>query len=137
MTTTIEDIFGARLMVRGMLLNNELTDFSFLPEVDGRPVANRVGPAKRPRSSMSPTIVFGADGLPVAVLGSAGGFRIIGHVAQTLVAMLDWGHGPAGGGRPAAHRRGERDGSSWRPAPPPPRWPRRCRHAASRWRRAP
>ena len=73
MTTTIEDIFGARVMVRGFLLNNELTDFSFLPEVDGRPVANRVGPAKRPRSSMSPTIVFGPDGQPVVVVGSAGG----------------------------------------------------------------
>ncbi len=94
MTTTIEDVFGARLLVRGMLLNNELTDFSFLPEVDGRPVANRVAPGKRPRSSMSPTIVFGADGLPAAVVGSAGGFRIIGHVAQTLVAMLDWNMEP-------------------------------------------
>ena len=94
LTTTIEDLFGARLMVRGFLLNNELTDFSFLPEIEGRPVANRVGAGKRPRSSMSPTIVFGADGLPVAVLGSAGGARIIGHVAQTLVAMLDWGLDP-------------------------------------------
>ncbi|MDO9707916.1 gamma-glutamyltransferase [Paracraurococcus lichenis] len=94
MTTTIEDAFGARLMARGMLLNNELTDFSFLPELEGRPVANRVGPAKRPRSSMSPTIVFDAEGLPVAVLGSAGGMRIIGHVAQALVAMLDWGMEP-------------------------------------------
>src|SRR4051812_6651476 len=94
MTTTIEDVFGARLMVRGMLLNNELTDFSFLPEIDGRPVANRVAPGKRPRSSMSPTIVFGADGQPAAVVGSAGGFRITGHVAQTLVAMLDWGMDP-------------------------------------------
>ncbi|MDB5374631.1 MAG: gamma-glutamyltransferase [Belnapia sp.] len=94
LTTTIEDLFGARVMVRGFLLNNELTDFSFVPEVDGRPVANRVGPAKRPRSSMSPSIVFGADGLPVAVVGSAGGSRIIGHVAQTLVAMLDWGLDP-------------------------------------------
>jgi len=94
MTTTIEDVFGARLLVRGMLLNNELTDFSFLPEIDGRPVANRVAPGKRPRSSMSPTIVFGADGLPAAVVGSAGGFRIIGHVAQTLVAMLDWNMDP-------------------------------------------
>ncbi|MFC7474762.1 gamma-glutamyltransferase [Dankookia sp. GCM10030260] len=94
MTSTIEDVFGARMMVRGMLLNNELTDFSFLPEIDGRPVANRVAPGKRPRSSMSPTIVFGADGLPAAVLGSAGGVRIIGHVAQTLVAMLDWGMDP-------------------------------------------
>ena len=94
LTTTIEDVFGARIMVRGFLLNNELTDFSFLPEVDGRPVANRVGPAKRPRSSMSPSIVFGPDGQPVAVLGSAGGSRIIGHVAQALVAMLDWGMEP-------------------------------------------
>lgn len=90
LTTTIEDVFGARLMVHGFLLNNELTDFSFLPEIEGRPVANRVGPGKRPRSSMSPTIVFDAAGRPVAVLGSAGGARIIGHVAQTLVAMLDW-----------------------------------------------
>jgi gamma-glutamyltranspeptidase/glutathione hydrolase len=94
LTTTIEDIFGAHAMVRGFLLNNELTDFSFLPELDGRPVANRVGPAKRPRSSMSPTIVFGPDGLPVVVVGSAGGSRIIGHVAQALVAMLDWGMEP-------------------------------------------
>ncbi|WP_043364533.1 gamma-glutamyltransferase [Belnapia sp. F-4-1] len=94
LTTTIEDVFGARVMVRGFLLNNELTDFSFLPEIDGRPIANRVGPAKRPRSSMSPSIVFGADGQPVALLGSAGGSRIIGHVAQTLVAMLDWGMEP-------------------------------------------
>ena len=94
LTTTIEDVFGARIMVRGFLLNNELTDFSFLPEVDGRPVANRVGPAKRPRSSMSPTIVFGPDGQPVVVVGSSGGSRIIGHVAQSLVAMLDWGMDP-------------------------------------------
>ncbi|MCO6416434.1 gamma-glutamyltransferase [Siccirubricoccus sp. KC 17139] len=94
LTTTVEDLFGARLMVRGFFLNNELTDFSFLPEVNGRPVANRVGPGKRPRSSMSPTIVFGADGQPMLVLGSAGGSRIIGHVAQTLVAVLDWGMEP-------------------------------------------
>jgi gamma-glutamyltranspeptidase/glutathione hydrolase len=94
LTSTIEDVFGARLMVRGFLLNNELTDFSFLPELNGRLMANRVGPGKRPRSSMSPTIVFGADGLPLAVLGSAGGSRIIGHVAQTLVALLDWGMEP-------------------------------------------
>ena len=94
LTTTIEDVFGARVMVRGFLLNNELTDFSFLPEIDGRPVANRVGPAKRPRSSMAPSIVFNAEGQPVAVVGSAGGSRIIGHVAQTLVAMLDWGMEP-------------------------------------------
>jgi gamma-glutamyltranspeptidase/glutathione hydrolase len=90
LTTTIEAPFGAHLMVRGMLLNNELTDFSFLPEIAGRPVANAVAGGKRPRSSMAPTIVFGADGRPAAVLGSAGGGRIISHVAQTLIALLDW-----------------------------------------------
>ncbi len=94
MTTTIEGPFGAHLMVRGLLLNNELTDFSFVPEVEGRPVANRVAPGKRPRSSMAPTIVFGAGGEPVLALGSAGGARIIGHVAQGLVALLDWGMEP-------------------------------------------
>lgn len=81
---------GSRIFVGGFLLNNELTDFSFVPEVEGRPVANRVEPGKRPRSSMSPTIVLDADGRPVLLLGSAGGARIIGHVAQSLVAMLDW-----------------------------------------------
>ncbi|MBD0271369.1 MAG: gamma-glutamyltransferase [Acetobacteraceae bacterium] len=94
LTTTVEDAFGARIVAGGMVLNNQLTDFSFLPEIGGRPVANAVAPGKRPRSSMSPTIVFGADGSPVAVVGSAGGSRIIGHVAQTLVAMLDWGLDP-------------------------------------------
>jgi gamma-glutamyltranspeptidase/glutathione hydrolase len=94
LTTTVEDVFGARMVAGGMVLNNQLTDFSFLPAVEGRPVANAVAPGKRPRSSMSPTIVFGADGAPVAVVGSAGGSRIIGHVAQTLVAMLDWGLDP-------------------------------------------
>jgi gamma-glutamyltranspeptidase / glutathione hydrolase len=94
LTSTIEDVFGARIMVAGFMLNNELTDFSFLPEVDGRPVANRVGPGKRPRSSMSPTIVFDRTGNPVAVLGSAWGSRIIGHVAQALVALMDWNLSP-------------------------------------------
>ncbi|HYZ31344.1 MAG TPA: gamma-glutamyltransferase, partial [Crenalkalicoccus sp.] len=93
MSTSIEDVFGARLVVRGVPLNNELTDFSFLPEREGRPVANRVAPGKRPRSSMAPTIVF-RDGAPVLALGSAGGAAIIGHVAQTLVALLDWGMAP-------------------------------------------
>lgn len=94
MTTTVEMAFGSSMVVRGMVLNNQLTDFSFLPERDGRPVANRVGPGKRPRSSMSPSIVFDAAGEPVIALGSAGGARIIGHVAQTLVAMLDHGMDP-------------------------------------------
>jgi gamma-glutamyltranspeptidase/glutathione hydrolase len=90
MTTTIEDAFGARRMVRGFLLNNQLTDFSFLPERDGKPVANRVEGGKRPRSSVAPTIVLGPDDTVRAVLGSPGGSRIIGYVAQALVAMLDW-----------------------------------------------
>ena len=72
MTTTIEHEFGARVMVDGFLLNNELTDFSFRPEVDGQPVANRVEPGKRPRSSMSPTLIFDQDHKLVAALGSAG-----------------------------------------------------------------
>jgi gamma-glutamyltranspeptidase/glutathione hydrolase len=90
MTTTVEDAFGARLMVGGFFLNNELTDFSFRPEVDGRPVANRVQPGKRPRSSMSPTLVFNRDGTLFAAVGAPGGARIIGYVAQTLVGLLDW-----------------------------------------------
>ena len=89
-TTTIEDGFGARLMVDGFLLNNQLTDFAFTPERDGLPVANRVEPGKRPRSSMSPTLVFDRDGALVAVAGSPGGSQIIGYVAKTVVGMLDW-----------------------------------------------
>ncbi len=89
MTTTIENGFGSRLMVRGFLLNNELTDFSFRPHRDGVPVANRVEGGKRPRSSMSPTIVL-KDGKPVLAIGSPGGSRIIGYVAKTLIAVIDW-----------------------------------------------
>ncbi|MFN3673439.1 MAG: gamma-glutamyltransferase [Bosea sp. (in: a-proteobacteria)] len=91
MTTTIEDGFGARLMTAsGFLLNNELTDFSFVPQEDGKPVANRVEAGKRPRSSMAPTLVFDAFGRLYAVIGSPGGSQIIGYVAKTLVALLDW-----------------------------------------------
>ncbi|MFN7571615.1 MAG: gamma-glutamyltransferase [Betaproteobacteria bacterium] len=91
MTTTIEDVFGARLMVRGFLLNNQLTDFSFAPSEGGKPVANRVQPGKRPRSSMAPTLVFDrASGQLVAAVGSPGGSQIIGYVAKTLVGLLDW-----------------------------------------------
>lgn len=90
MTTTIENAFGSRLMVRGFLLNNELTDFSFRTHRDGVPIANRVEPGKRPRSSMSPTIVM-KDGRPVLAVGSPGGSRIIGYVAKTVIAWLDWG----------------------------------------------
>ncbi len=91
LTSSIETGFGSRLMAGGFLLNNELTDFSFRPEVNGVPVANRVEPGKRPRSSMAPTIVLDGEGEPVLVLGSPGGARIINYVAKTIVAMLDWG----------------------------------------------
>jgi len=90
MTTTIENGFGSRLMVRGFLLNNELTDFSFSSHVDGVPIANRVEPGKRPRSSMAPTIVM-QDGKPVLAVGSPGGSRIIGYVAGAIIAHIDWG----------------------------------------------
>ncbi|HYF53660.1 MAG TPA: gamma-glutamyltransferase, partial [Salinarimonas sp.] len=91
MTTTIEDGFGARLMTRGgFLLNNELTDFSLGPVEEGRPVANRVEPGKRPRSSMAPTIVFDAFDRLYVVTGSPGGSLIINFVAKTLVGILDW-----------------------------------------------
>ncbi len=90
MTTTIENAFGSRLMVRGFLLNNELTDFSFRTHRDGVPIANRLEPGKRPRSSMAPTIVL-KDGKPVLAIGSPGGSRIIGYVAKSIIAWLDWG----------------------------------------------
>ena len=94
MTTTIENGFGSRLMAPGgFLLNNELTDFSFRTHDAGRPIANRVEPGKRPRSSMAPTIVL-KDGAPVYVTGSPGGSRIIGFVAQNLIARLAWGMDP-------------------------------------------
>jgi gamma-glutamyltranspeptidase/glutathione hydrolase len=95
MTTSIEDNFGSRLMVRGFLLNNQLTDFSFSPTTaDGKAIANRVEPGKRPRSSMAPTIVLDRNGKLVAIVGSAGGARIINYVAKALVAILDWGFDP-------------------------------------------
>jgi gamma-glutamyltranspeptidase / glutathione hydrolase len=95
MTTTIETAFGARTMVRGFLLNNQLTDFSFAPtDEDGRAIANRVEGGKRPRSSMSPTIVFGPEGLRY-VLGSPGGPAIIIFNLKTIIALIDWGLDPA------------------------------------------
>jgi gamma-glutamyltranspeptidase/glutathione hydrolase len=89
-TTTIEAPFGAEVMVRGFLLNNELTDFSPQPEIDGRVVANRIEPGKRPRSSMSPTFVFDRDRKLIAVVGSSGGARIIGDTLQAIIGLLDW-----------------------------------------------
>ena len=100
MTTSVEDAFGSRIFVRGFLLNNQLTDFSFEARArgsaggagpDAAPVANRVQPGKRPLSSMAPTLVFDrASGRLVATLGSPGGTWIISYVTKTLVALLDW-----------------------------------------------
>lgn len=96
MTTTIESGFGSRQMVRGFLLNNELTDFSFAPaDAQGWPIANRVEPGKRPRSSMSPTLVFGGPGGElVMTAGSPGGALIIHYTAKTLYGTLNWGLTP-------------------------------------------
>lgn len=92
MTTTIEGEFGSHQWAAGFLLNNELTDFSFRPADDaGNAIANRVEGGKRPRSSMSPTLVFGKDGAVEMVTGSPGGSRIIFYVIKSLVAVLDWG----------------------------------------------
>ena len=90
MSTTVEDAFGSRIMVRGFLLNNQLTDFSFAPEADGQPVANRVEGGKRPRSSMAPVLVFDSGGRLRMIAGSPGGVTIINYVAKALVATLDW-----------------------------------------------
>jgi len=93
MTTSIEQAFGSHLMVRGFLLNNELTDFSFIPvDAEGRPVANRAEPGKRPRSSMDPTMIFSdSSGRTLRfLLGSPGGPGIILFVVKAIVAMLDW-----------------------------------------------
>ena len=90
MTSTIEDAFGSRILVRGFLLNNELTDFSFAPESDGVAIANRVEAGKRPRSSMAPVLVFDSGGRLQMVAGSPGGQSIINYVAKALVATLDW-----------------------------------------------
>lgn len=90
MTSTVEGPFGSQIVADGMVLNNELTDFTFAPEKNGAPVANRVEAGKRPLSSMSPTIVYDARGQAVLALGSAGGKRIPMHVLKTLVGVLDW-----------------------------------------------
>jgi gamma-glutamyltranspeptidase/glutathione hydrolase len=90
-TSTIESFFGSQLIADGVILNNELTDFSFTPEKNGAPVANRVEPGKRPLSSMSPTIVYDAKGTPIFTVGAAGGRTIIMQVAKALIAHFDWG----------------------------------------------
>jgi gamma-glutamyltranspeptidase/glutathione hydrolase len=90
-TSTIESFFGSQLIANGVILNNELTDFSFTPDRNGAPVANRVEPGKRPLSSMSPTIVYDAQGTPIFTVGAAGGKTIIMQVAKALIAHFDWG----------------------------------------------
>lgn len=91
MTTTIESEFGSKIFVRGFLLNNEMTDFSSsFKDPEGRLVANRIEPGKRPRSAMAPMIVL-RDGKPYMLVGSPGGSAIINYVAKTLVGVLDWG----------------------------------------------
>lgn len=94
LTASIEDAFGSRRMVRGFLLNNQLTDFSFQPADARGPHPNRVGPRKRPRSSMAPTMVFDPDGRLHAVSGSPGGSHIINYVAASVVGLVDWRMAP-------------------------------------------
>lgn len=90
MTSSIENGFGSALMVQGFILNNQLTDFSLAPKRDGKWVANRVEPLKRPRSSMAPMMVFNEDNSLRLILGAPGGSRIINYVAQTIIGVLDW-----------------------------------------------
>ncbi|HPD82668.1 MAG: gamma-glutamyltransferase [Alphaproteobacteria bacterium] len=91
MTSSIENAFGSRLMTGGFLLNNQLTDFAFDPiDEEGMPVANRVEGGKRPRSSMTPVIIFDKDGKPFMAIGSAGGSRIIGFVLERIISVIDW-----------------------------------------------
>jgi len=91
MTSTVEGPFGSQLISGGFVLNNELTDFTYVPEKNGAPVANRVAGGKRPLSSMSPTIVYDESGKPIFTVGAAGGKTIIMQVAKALIAHLDWG----------------------------------------------
>ncbi|HUG02899.1 MAG TPA: gamma-glutamyltransferase family protein [Steroidobacteraceae bacterium] len=89
-TTSVESLFGSGRAVGGFMLNNQLTDFSFRPEIDGAPVANAVAGGKRPRSSMVPVIVLNRDGRLVAALGSPGGTAILAYNAKALVGLLAW-----------------------------------------------
>ena len=89
MTTSVEAAFGAQIAAGGFLLNNQLTDFSFEPVIDGKPVANAPAPGKRPLSAMSPSIIFAPDGTFFAAVGSPGGRQIIGYVAQAIVNLID------------------------------------------------
>ena len=90
MTTSVQSSFGSQLMVGGFLLNNQLTDFDYVPEERGKPVANRIEGGKRPLSSMAPMLVFDDQGRLRLMIGSPGGTRIINYVVQVLVGVLDW-----------------------------------------------
>lgn len=90
-TSTVEGPFGSGLMVGGYYLNNQLTDFNIVPDRDGKPTANRVEGGKRPRSSMSPTLVYGPDGKLRLAIGAAGGSTIPAQVAKAIIGVLDWG----------------------------------------------
>ena len=94
MTSTVEGPFGSHLMAGGFILNNELTDFSMLPELNGRKIANRVEPNKRPMSSMTPTIIFKDKNL-FALTGSPGGTSIINYVTKSVLGLIDWGLDPS------------------------------------------
>jgi gamma-glutamyltranspeptidase / glutathione hydrolase len=97
MTTSIEAAFGSGVMAGGFLLNNQLTDFSFTPsDAEGRLIANRIAPGKRPRSSMAPTLMFDTSGRLAAVTGSPGGSRIISYVIKSVICLVDWRCGPEG-----------------------------------------
>jgi len=94
MTSTVEGPFGSHLMAGGFMLNNELTDFSMLPELNGRKIANRVEPNKRPMSSMTPTIIFKDKNL-FALTGSPGGTSIINYVTKSVLGLIDWSLDPS------------------------------------------
>jgi gamma-glutamyltranspeptidase/glutathione hydrolase len=90
-TSTVEKTFGSGLVAEGFVLNNELTDFNFAPEDQGKLTANHVQPGKRPRSAMSPTIVYDASGKAILAIGAAGGVTIIAQVTKAIIGVLDWG----------------------------------------------
>jgi gamma-glutamyltranspeptidase / glutathione hydrolase len=90
-TSTVEKTFGSGLVAQGFVLNNELTDFNFAPEDQGKLTANYVQPGKRPRSAMSPTIVYDASGKPILAIGAAGGVTIVAQVTKAIIGVLDWG----------------------------------------------
>lgn len=94
LTATIESEYGAHRMAGGFWLNNQLTDFSLTPVVDGKPVANAVAPGKAPRSSMSPSVTTDRDGRLVLVAGSMGGSTIIASVSRSIIGVLDWKQSP-------------------------------------------